>query len=97
MTTHLHTETSITTLKVLVIVGTRFRTTSDASKAPAIEFASKGRVLALFKGLGEHVGCKFLLFVNLKALAMRKPGNHVIGGFVGNNLHQLNGYRRRGE
>ena len=51
---HLHAKASVSTLKVLVVVGSRFRPTSDASKAPPVELASEGRVFAVYlKQKGE--------------------------------------------
>lgn len=74
---HLHTQAKLSSLKELVIVSSRFRTTRYTGETPAIKLAGKASKLGLLEVEGQDIGGKFLLLVNDKAFAVRQPRDNV--------------------
>lgn len=87
---HPHELPVAVSLEELVVVGARLRTTYHTDVAPAVELASKGRILGLLvKVLRQDFGFKGLLAEDHKTATMGKPGNDIGIIFIVENLHEL--------
>lgn len=67
-------------------IGSAFRSSGHALKAPAIQLASETCKLASLEVLGKHFVRKGLFLGNDKAIAVREPSDNIDVLFIGKNV-----------
>lgn len=77
LATHLHTETKISSLEQLVVIGPSLRSSGDARKPPPVKLSGKAGKLGLLKILWQDFQGKLFLFINEESLSVWQPRDNI--------------------